>query len=83
MWCADEDDRSILGHLPATPRVHFAEEKFDQDGKCPQEGIVDVFVHGRDGLLASCLGRHAGGAAFQAQSLKTPRNKYAATKVRE
>lgn len=63
---AHEYNRSILGHLPATPGVDFAEEELDQNGEGPEEGIVDVFVHGRNRLLAFCLFHHAGGAASQA-----------------
>ena len=66
---AHEDDWTILGHLPATPGVYFAEEELDQYGEGPEEGIVDVFVHGRNGLLALGLLHHCCGAASPAVGL--------------
>ena len=38
-------------------------------GESPEEGIVDIFVHGRNGLLALGLVRHVCGAAVQAGGL--------------
>jgi hypothetical protein len=55
---AHEDDGPIFGYLPATPGVDFAEEELDQDREGPEEGVVDKFVHSRNGLLALCLVRH-------------------------
>lgn len=66
---AHENDGSFLGHLPATPRVHFAKEELDQYRESPQEGIVDIFVHGRDGLLSLRLFHHCRGAALKAMLL--------------
>lgn len=66
---AHENDGAIFGYLPATPGVHFAEEQLDQYRERPEEGIVDIFVHSRNGLLARCLVRHDCRAASAAVGL--------------
>lgn len=63
---AHEDNWPILGNLPTTPWVYFAEEELHQYRECPEEGVVDIFVHSRDGLLALRLLRHNDGAASPA-----------------
>lgn len=70
VWRAHKDNRTILRHLPATPGVHFAEEELHQNRKCPEKGVVNVFVHLRNGLLALLLVRHIGSAASRLCSKK-------------
>ena len=77
---AHKDDGTLLWYLPTTPRMHFTEEKLNQNRECPQKGIVDIFVH--NGKLfapgISFLGRHDGGldqfdAAAQGEESDEPR----------
>jgi hypothetical protein len=59
---AHKNHRALLRHLPATPGMDFSEEELDQNGECPQKGIVNIFVHNGK-LLALCIplfGRHGG-----------------------
>lgn len=42
----------MTGHLPNTTGVDLAEEEIDQDGHCPQEGVVFPIAHGIE-LLGS------------------------------
>jgi hypothetical protein len=59
---AHEYDRAFFRHLPAAPGMHLSEEELHQYRECPEEGIVDVFVHDRKGLLALLFAvvRHVG-----------------------
>lgn len=45
--------------------MNFAEEELHQYRKCPQESIVDIFVHDRERLLALVFAgsRHGDGWA--------------------
>jgi hypothetical protein len=42
--------------------MHFTKEELHQYRECPQEGIVDVFIHDSKGLFALVLAmfRHGG-----------------------
>lgn len=42
---ADENDGTFFWHFPATTWMHLSEEELHQDRECPQESIVDIFVH--------------------------------------
>lgn len=52
MRCAHKYDRALLWHFPATSRMYFSEEELHQYRKCPQKGIVDIFVHDGELLAA-------------------------------
>lgn len=55
VWRADKNDRTFLRYLPAASWMHFSEEELHHNRECPEECIVNIFVHIPNLFL---LGRH-------------------------